>query len=101
MLADLPNLHGAIRGVGFMLGQQKPFVAFLTKNWPLALIAGLAMVGKVRERHKKGDLSTYNALADLGLVLSPLVGLALLNQLAEQAEERRRATAPPQVPGAV
>jgi hypothetical protein len=93
MLSDLPRMHGAIQGVGFMFGQQRPFLGFLAKNWPLALIAGFAMYGKVRERHKKGDLNAYNALADLGLVLSPLVGLALLNQLAQQEQDRKNAAA--------
>jgi hypothetical protein len=93
MLSDLPRINGAIQGVGFMFGQQRPFIGFLAKNWPLALIAGFAMYGKVRERHKKGDLNAYNTLADLGLVLSPLVGLALLNQLAQQDQERKLAAA--------
>ncbi len=93
MLAELPQINGAMQGVGFLVGSQRPFITFLIKNWPLALIGALAMYGKVRERHKAKDLSAYNTLADLGLVLSPLVGLALLKQLAQQDEERKAAAA--------
>lgn len=94
MLNNLGQIQGAMNGVGFMLGTQKPFVSFLVKNWPLAVIAGFAMYGKINERTKKGDLTVYNGLADLGLVLSPLVGLALLNQMAQQEHAARAGTAP-------
>ena len=90
MIEQLPQIQRAMQGVGFMLGTQRPFVTFLVRNWPLAVVAGLAMYGKVKERSKKGDLNTYNALADLGLVLSPLVGLALLNQMAQQDQILRQ-----------
>lgn len=82
MLGQLPEINRAVQGIGFVVGTQRPFIGFLLKNWPLTLIAGFALVAKGRERHKKGELSTYNVLADAGLVLSPLVGLALINQLA-------------------
>ena len=82
MLGNLPEINRAVQGIGFVVGTQRPFVSFLLKNWPLTLVAGFALVAKGRERHKKGELSTYNLLADAGLVLSPLVGLALINQLA-------------------
>lgn len=95
MLGELPQINKAVQGIGFLVGTQRPFISFLIKNWPLALIGALAMYGKIRERHKSKDLSAYNALADLGLVLSPLVGLALLNQLAQQEQDRKAATAAP------
>lgn len=94
MLGELPRIHGAVQGIGFLVGQNRPFVSFMVRNWPLAVIAGLAMYGKVRERHKKGELNTFNALGDLGLVLSPLVGIALLNQMAK-AEHAPAATTVP------
>jgi hypothetical protein len=85
---DLGRMHSQVSSLGFLVGQQRPFVSFMVKHWYLVAFAGLAMYGKVRERHKKGDLTTYNTMADLGLILSPLVGLALLNQLAEQNHMR-------------
>lgn len=86
MLGHLPEVNRAIKGIGFLVGDQKPFVRFLIQNWPLAAIAGFAMFAKGRERYKNGDLTVYNVLADAGLVLSPLVGLALINQLAKNQE---------------
>jgi hypothetical protein len=88
MLAHLPAIEQTVQGMGVLVGTQKPFVRFLVKNWPLALIAGFALFARGRERYQKGELSTYNMMADVGLVLSPLVGLALLNQLAAEDAER-------------
>lgn len=88
MLGQLQQIDGAVRGVGFLLGSQKPFVGFLVKNWPLALLAGVAMYGRLSERKQKGELNTFNAMSDMALILSPLVGLALLNNLAREEHER-------------
>ncbi len=87
MLGELPQINSAVKGIGFIVGTQRPFVSFLIKNWPLALIGGFAMFARGRERYKKGELTTYNVMADVGLILSPLVGLALLNQLAREEHE--------------
>jgi hypothetical protein len=87
MLGDLPQINRAVQGVGFVVGTQRPFVAFLMKNWPLALVGGFAMFARGRERLKKGEFNTYNLMADAGLILSPLVGLALLNQLAREEQQ--------------
>ncbi len=86
MLGELPGINQAVQGVGFMVGTQRPFVAFLMKNWPLGLIGAFAMYARGRERWKKNEFTTYNLMADAGLILSPLVGLALLNQLAREEQ---------------
>ncbi len=86
MLGELPGINQAVQGVGFMVGTQRPFVAFLMKNWPLGLIGAFAMYARGRERWKKNEFTTYNLRADAGLILSPLVGLALLNQLAREEQ---------------
>ena len=83
MLGNLPEVNRTIQGIGFLVGEQRPFVRFLIQNWPLAAIAAFAMFAKGRQRLKDGDLTVYNVMADAGLVLSPLVGLALINQLAQ------------------
>ena len=86
MLGHLPEINRTIKGMGFLVDDQKPFVRFLIQNWPLAAIAAFAMFAKGRQRLKDGDLTVYNVLADAGLVLSPLVGLALINQLAQNQQ---------------
>lgn len=82
----MPQINNAVQGIGFMVGTQRPFVSFLMKNWPLAIIGGFALFARGRERLKKGEFTTYNLMADAGLILSPLVGLALLNQLAREEQ---------------
>lgn len=93
MLGELPQINQAVQGIGFMVGTQRPFVSFLVKNWPLALVGGFALYARGRERWKKDEFTTYNLMADAGLILSPLVGLALLNQLARE-EQQLAALAP-------
>ena len=86
MLGELPQINAAVQGVGFMVGTQRPFISFLMKNWPLGLIGAFALFARGRERWKKGEFTTYNLMADAGLIMSPLVGLALLNQLAREEQ---------------
>lgn len=73
-----------VQGIGILVGSNRPFVSFLLKNWPLTAIAGFALGVRGYERYKKGELTSYNILADAGLILSPLIGLALINQIAQQ-----------------
>ncbi len=82
MLGQLGQINGAIGGMGFLVDKNRPFVNFLVKNWWLAAIAGVAITGRILERKKKGEINTFNLMADVGFVLTPLVGLALLNQVA-------------------
>lgn len=90
MIQHLGEINGVMQGVGVIVGSQRPFVRFLVANWPLAMVAGLAIAGRFAERYKKGELTAYNALADAGLMLSPLVGIALLNQLATDRADREQ-----------
>lgn len=78
------DIQRSIQGIGILVGTQRPFVSFLLKNWPLTAIAGVALGVRGYERYKKGELTSYNILADAGLILSPLIGLALINQIAQQ-----------------
>ncbi len=105
MLGHLNGINGAIGGMGFLVDKNRPFVNFLVKNWWLVAIAGIAVVSKSMERKKKGELTVFNSMADVGLILSPLVGLALLNQLAGQEHDRAVAAGafnqPPTDPNAI
>lgn len=73
-------------GLGVIASTQKPFVKFLIKAWPLALVAGWAAYVRVRHRLKQNELNTFNVLTDMGFILTPLVGLAMLNKIAEDNE---------------
>ena len=98
---NIDRLNTTIQGIGIVAGQNRPFVSFLAKNWPLAVIAGIAMYSKVSERRKKRELTAYNTFTDLGLILSPLVSLAVLNQLAQAEHAKLNGLpSPSPIPGA-
>jgi hypothetical protein len=84
MLGQMGEIQRNIQGIGILVGSQRPFVSFLLKNWPLTAIAAVALGVRGYERYKKHELTSYNILADAGLILSPLIGLALINQIAQQ-----------------
>lgn len=93
MLQHFGQIGAVVNGMGALVENQKPFVRFLVNNWPLTIIAGLAMAWRLKERHAAKELSAYNVMVDAGLMLSPLVALAMLNQLAQQDHERAKAIA--------
>ncbi len=93
MLGHLRDINGAIDGMGFLVDKNRPFVSFLVKNWWLVAIAGIAVTGRVIERRKKKELTVFNAFADVGFILTPLVGLAMLNQIACQEHLQAQANA--------
>lgn len=93
MIGQIPEIDRTMKGLGVLVGTQRPFIRFLISNWPLVAIAGFALYARGRERWKKSEFTAYNLMADTGLILSPLVGLALLNQLAQDQADRAAATA--------
>lgn len=93
MLQHIGQIAPVITGVQALAENQRPFVRFLANNWPLTVIAGVAMAARLHERYKAKELTTYNVMADAGLMLSPLVGIALLKQLAQQDHDRAKAIA--------
>jgi hypothetical protein len=86
MLQYVGDVNRAMGGLGVLASTQKPFVKFMIKAWPLALVAGWAAFIRVRHRMKQGELNTFNVLTDMGFILTPLVGLAMLNKIAEDNE---------------
>ena len=73
-------------GLGVIASTQTPFIKFLIKAWPLSLVAGYAIFHRVRHRMASKELTTFNVLTDMGFILTPLVGLAMLNKIAEDNE---------------
>lgn len=82
-----------MKGLGVLASTQRPFIQFLVKNWVLAGIAGYALFVRGKERWTKDEFNAYNLFADAGLILTPLVGLALLNNLAQEEQSRKDAAA--------
>lgn len=93
MLRQLGSVSDTMKGLGVLTSTQRPFVQFLVKNWVLTAIAGYALFVRGKERWNKGELTPYNAFADVGLIITPLVGLALLNNLANEEQARKTAAA--------
>lgn len=99
MLEALPEIQSTVRGLGVIVGTQRPFCSFLLKNWPLTLLAAWGMYARGKHRWDQGEFTSYNLLADAGLILSPLIGLAILNQIAQQDQLLQQATQPQPAPG--
>jgi len=93
MLQHFGQIGAVVSGMSAVVDNQRPFVRFLVKNWPLTILAAAAMAARLHERYKAKELNTYTIMADAGLMLSPLVGIALLNQLAQQDHDRAKAIA--------
>ena len=94
MLRQLGSVSDTMKGLGAIAATQRPFIQFLMKNWVLTGIAGYALFVRGKERWTKGELTPYNAFADVGLIITPLVGLALLNNLANEEQARQAAASP-------
>lgn len=84
MIRYAKDMNKAVAGIGAIVGNHSPFFTFLAKNWVLTGFFGLAFYGKLRHRYKNGELTTYMALVDAGMIMSPLVGIAILDNLARQ-----------------
>jgi hypothetical protein len=98
MLGHFGDIQKNVQGIGILVGTNRPFVNFLLKNWPLTAIAAVALGVRGYERYKKNELTSYNILADAGLILSPLIGLALINQIAQQDAMFQAQQAAAQIP---
>jgi hypothetical protein len=98
MLGNLGEIQRNMQGIGVVIGTQRPFLSFLVKNWPLTAVAAWGLYARGKHRWDKNEFTSYNLLADAGLILSPLIGLAILNQIAQQDQllsAMQSAQAPP------
>jgi len=87
MLQHVGEINSAVKGISTIIGTQRPFVGFLVNNWPLTLIGGAVLWSRLRERHQKKTLSAFNVATDSGLVLAPLIGIALINLMTAKTEQ--------------
>lgn len=89
MLQYLPDMQRAMGGLGVIATTQKPIVKFMIKAWPLTLLAGYAVFVRLKHRYTSKELSAFNVLTDMGFILTPIVGLAMLNKLAEDSDAQQ------------
>lgn len=68
--------------MGSMVGpNQAPLVRIAFKYWWLAVPAALAAWVAFKKRKDKGELNTFNVLQDLGIILTPIIGLITLGEV--------------------
>lgn len=90
MLEYAPKINAAVKGLGAVVDNQHTVVRFLVKNWAITGIAGLALASQFYRRYKKGELTPFNGFTDAGLILSPMVALFTIHQMAKQTEVAER-----------
>lgn len=90
MLQYAPQINAAVKGLGAVVDNQHTVVRFLVKNWAISGIAGLALASQLYRRYKKGELTPFTGMTDAGLILSPMVALFTINQMAQQTEIAER-----------
>lgn len=85
VIQHAPTVNATIKGLGAILETQPSLVRFLAKNWPISLLAGAALGSRLWSRYKKKDLTAFDAMADIGMILGPVVALFTLQQMAQVA----------------
>jgi hypothetical protein len=72
----------AARAMGSMVGpNQAPLVRICFKYWWLAVPAAVAAWVALKKRKDDGELNTFNIMADLGVILTPIIGLITLGEV--------------------
>lgn len=94
VIQHAPTVNATLKGLGAILETQPTLVRFLVKNWPVSLLAGAALGSRLWTRYKKKDLTTFDALADVGMILGPVVALFTLQQMAQVADRSQATGAP-------
>lgn len=84
MLQYASQINNTVKGLDAVVENRSPSIKLLMDNWPIALLAGVAITGRVMQRHKKKELSAYNLLIDMGAVMSPVVALMTLQRLGQE-----------------
>lgn len=91
MLDYLPQINSTIKGLAAVVDNQSAAVRFFLRNWPVTLLAGAALAGRMVYRHKQKELSAYNVLIDVGSVIGPVASLFLVLKLAQESEAAKPA----------
>ena len=88
MLSYMPQINATIKGLAAVVDNQPAAVRFFLRNWPVTLLAGAALAGRMAYRHKQKELTAYNVLIDVGSVIGPVASLFLMLKLAQEDEEQ-------------
>lgn len=84
MLKYAADINATVKGLGAIVDNQNSVIRFLIKNWPVTGIAAMALAGQLHRRWKKKDLSPFTVMSDTGMILTPVVALFTIQQMAKQ-----------------
>jgi len=89
MIQYAPDVNKVVRGLSAVVEQQHPLVKMFIHNWAITGVAAAALGLRLWRQHKRGDLNFWNGVQDAGIVISPVVGLFLLQKIAEEKEVQK------------
>ncbi len=89
MLKYAADVNRTIKGMGAIVENQGPLVQMFVHNWALSGVAGAALGLRLWRQWQKGQLTFWGGVQDAGVVISPLVGLFLLQKIAEEKHEQK------------
>lgn len=89
IMEHLPRINSTVKGLAAVVDNQPAVLRFFARNWPVTVLAGAALTGRMMQRHKKKELSAYNILVDVGSIIGPVASLFLVVKLAQESEQKR------------
>jgi len=92
MLKHASEINQTLKGIAAIVDNQGPILRFFIRNWPVSLLAGTALSARFMQRYKKGELSAYNAVVDIGTIVGPVASLFLLVKMANESEREDKNT---------
>lgn len=84
MIGYAADVNRTLKGLSAIVERQHPLIKLFVDNWPLTAAAGAALGVRYWRQYKSNNLSFWGGVQDAGIVISPLVGLFLLQKIAEE-----------------
>jgi hypothetical protein len=104
LLSSAPSINVAMKGLGAMVTSDSANAKLLkmaARNWPIVGLVGLAYGTRLWSRRKDGTLTWFNATVDLGMCMTPMVGLFLIRNLAKDSDNLEKMVQSAPAPKAV
>lgn len=86
MLQYATEVNRTMKGLAAVASNHSPLLGLFARNWPLIALAGGALAVRYYRQWKDGTLSYWQGVQDAGIVISPLVGIFLLQKIAEEKQ---------------
>jgi len=89
MIQYASEVNQTMKGLAAVASNHSPLLALFAKNWPLIGVAGGALAVRYYRQWQSKTFSYWQAVQDAGIVISPLVGIFLLQKIAEEKQVER------------